>query len=69
MHFFKKLNQTHPYMITWQDKLMVIGSSSFGVPHMAYMLDLKNYTWTEVELPEDYSGHVQSSSYLEIWKS
>lgn len=54
------------YMTTWQDKLMLIGSSNFGVPHMAYMLDLINYTWTKVKSPKEYSGYVQSSSYLGI---
>ena len=54
------------YMTTWQEKLMVIGSLNFGVSHLAYMLDLINYTWTKVELPKEYSGYVQSSSYLEI---
>ena len=54
------------YMTTWQENLMVIGSSNFGVSHLAYMLDLINYTWTKVESPKEYSGYVQSSSYLEI---
>ena len=54
------------YMTTWQEKLMVIGSLNFGVSHLAYMLDLINYTWTKVESPKEYSGYVQSSSYLEI---
>ena len=44
------------YMTTWQEKLMVIGSSNFGVFHLAYMLDLINYTWTKVESPKKYSG-------------
>ena len=54
------------YMTTWQEKLMVIGSLNFGVSHLAYMLDLINYTWTKVELPKEYFGYVQSSSYLKI---
>ncbi|KAF3973952.1 hypothetical protein CMV_002662 [Castanea mollissima] len=54
------------YMTTRQEKLMVIGSSNFGVSHLAYMLDFINYTWTKVESPKEYSGYVQSSSYLGI---
>ncbi|XP_075665281.1 F-box/kelch-repeat protein At1g15670-like [Castanea sativa] len=54
------------YMTTWQEKLMVIESSNFGVSHLAYMLDFINYTWTKVESPKEYSGYVQSSNYLGI---
>ncbi|KAL0010529.1 hypothetical protein SO802_005637 [Lithocarpus litseifolius] len=45
-------------MTTWQEKLMVIGSSNFGVSHMAYMLDLINCTWTKVESPKEYYDYV-----------
>ncbi|KAL7222245.1 hypothetical protein ACSBR1_024037 [Camellia fascicularis] len=54
------------YMTTWQTKLLVFGSSKFGEPHNAYTMDLKNYTWTKVEAPEEYLGHVQLSCCLEI---
>ncbi|KAF5741700.1 hypothetical protein HS088_TW10G00704 [Tripterygium wilfordii] len=54
------------YVTTWQGKLMVIGSERFGEPHMAYVANLKTYTWTRIETPKKYSGHVQTGCYLEI---
>lgn len=54
------------FMMTWQGNLLVIGSLRFSEPHTAYMLDLKSYAWTKVEMPEDYSGHVQSGCCLEL---
>ncbi|OMO54186.1 Kelch repeat type 1 [Corchorus capsularis] len=54
------------YMTTWQDKLLVIGSSRFDEPHNAYMLNLKKSEWKKLSIPEKYSGHVQSGCYLEI---
>ncbi|KAK8491674.1 hypothetical protein V6N13_023897 [Hibiscus sabdariffa] len=51
---------------TWEDKLLVIGSPSFGEPHIAYVLNLQNYKWTRTEPTDDYSGHVQSGCYLEL---
>ncbi|XP_050230891.1 F-box/kelch-repeat protein At1g80440 [Mercurialis annua] len=54
------------YVATWQGNLLVIGSESFGEPYVAYVLDLKSYSWRKIESPKEYSGHVQSSCYLEI---
>ncbi|XWS11880.1 hypothetical protein CRYUN_Cryun37aG0039200 [Craigia yunnanensis] len=54
------------HMATWRDKLLVIGSPSFGEPHTAYVLNLRNYTWTRMEVADEYSGHVQSGCYLEL---
>ncbi|GMI93828.1 KISS ME DEADLY 1, Kelch repeat F-box 20 [Hibiscus trionum] len=54
------------HVATWEDKLLVIGSPSFGEPHIAYVLNLGNYTWTRMELAGRYSGHVQSGCYLEL---
>ncbi|WRX27946.1 Kelch repeat type 1 - like 10 [Theobroma cacao] len=54
------------HMCTWKDKLLVIGSWSFGEPHTAYMLNLRSYTWSRMEVGEEYSGHVQSGCYLEL---
>ncbi|KAK8618880.1 hypothetical protein V6N13_132858 [Hibiscus sabdariffa] len=51
---------------TWEDKLLVIGSPSFGEPHIAYVLNLQNYKWTRTEPTDEYSGHVQSGCYLEL---
>ncbi|XVF74637.1 hypothetical protein PTKIN_Ptkin13bG0127100 [Pterospermum kingtungense] len=54
------------YMTAWQDKLLVIGSLKFNEPHNAYVLNLKKFEWTKLEIPEKYRGHVQSGCYLEI---
>ncbi|GAV89379.1 Kelch_1 domain-containing protein/Kelch_6 domain-containing protein [Cephalotus follicularis] len=54
------------YVTTWQGKMLVIGSARFGEPHLAYVLDLKSYTWTKLDTTEKFSGHVQSGCYLEI---
>ncbi|KAB1218602.1 hypothetical protein CJ030_MR3G026482 [Morella rubra] len=51
---------------TWRDKLLVIGAAGFGRPHVGYMLDLRGYSWTKLETPKKYSGHVQAGGYLEI---
>ncbi|XP_021731948.1 F-box/kelch-repeat protein At1g80440-like [Chenopodium quinoa] len=48
------------------DKLVVIGSSKFGEPHSGYMLDLKNYKWTKLDMPTKFSGHVQCGFILEL---
>ncbi|XP_050384734.1 F-box/kelch-repeat protein At1g80440-like [Argentina anserina] len=53
-------------LAAWHGKLLVIGSAAFGEPHMAYIFSLENNTWSKIETPEKYSGHVQSSCYLEI---
>ncbi|XP_062023384.1 F-box/kelch-repeat protein At1g15670-like [Rosa rugosa] len=53
-------------LTAWHGKLLVIGCAGFGEPHMAYMFNLENHTWSKVDTPEKYSGHVQSSCYLEI---
>ncbi|KAK8524971.1 hypothetical protein V6N13_015968 [Hibiscus sabdariffa] len=54
------------HVATWEDKLLVIGSPSFGEPYAAYVLNLRNYTWTRIEPTDQYSGHVQSGYYLEL---
>lgn len=54
------------YVTALASKLFVVGSLSFGQPLRAHVLDLKGYTWTKVEMPEVFSGHVQSGSYMEI---
>nr|XP_011466713.1 PREDICTED: F-box/kelch-repeat protein At1g80440-like [Fragaria vesca subsp. vesca] len=48
---------------TWQDKLLVTGS---GELQTAYILDLYSYSWTKLEMPEEYRGHVYSSCNLDI---
>lgn len=54
------------YVTAWQGKMLVIGSSKFSEPHKAFILDLNTYTWTNVNMPENFSGHVQSGCCLEI---
>ncbi|KAJ7951832.1 F-box/kelch-repeat protein [Quillaja saponaria] len=54
------------YVRTWQGKLLVIGSNGFGEPHMCFLLDLKNYTWKTFEMPENFTGHVQSGCFIEV---
>lgn len=54
------------YMTTWKGRLLVIGSAGFGEPHTAYTLDLVKKTWTKVESPQKFKGHVQSGCYMEI---
>lgn len=54
------------YVATWEGKLLAIGSSRFGEPHRAYLLDLEKLQWTEMVTPESYCGHVQSGCYIEV---
>ncbi|THF95208.1 hypothetical protein TEA_016025 [Camellia sinensis var. sinensis] len=54
------------YMTAWQDKMFVIGSPRFGEAHKAYVLNLKDYTWAKMEMPEEYTGHVQSGCWFDI---
>ncbi|KAF7124657.1 hypothetical protein RHSIM_Rhsim12G0196700 [Rhododendron simsii] len=54
------------YVAALQGKLLVIGSERSGGPHTAGVMDLKNYKWTKVVVPEEYSGHVESGCCLEI---
>ncbi|XP_042497249.1 F-box/kelch-repeat protein At1g80440-like [Macadamia integrifolia] len=55
-----------PCLVTWQGKLLVIGSATHGGFHMSYVLDLHCYKWTRVEAPEEYTGHAQAGCCLEI---
>ncbi|PON58922.1 F-box domain containing protein [Trema orientale] len=61
-------NEVHEiaYVLTWQGKLLVIGSPRFGEPHTAYVLDTKQYTWTKMTASDEYSSHVQSGCCLEL---
>ncbi|XP_010691786.3 F-box/kelch-repeat protein At1g80440 [Beta vulgaris subsp. vulgaris] len=54
------------WMNTYGDKLVVIGCSKFGEPQSGYMLDLKNYKWTKIDVPKKFSGHVQCGFVLEL---
>lgn len=54
------------WVATYGDKLLVIGSSKFGEPYSGYMLDLKNYKWSKLDMPSKFSGHVQCGFMLEL---
>ncbi|KAF3450794.1 hypothetical protein FNV43_RR06883 [Rhamnella rubrinervis] len=54
------------YVTTWKGRLLVIGSAGFGEPHIAFTLDLLKKTWTKIESPQKFTGHVQSGCYMEI---
>ncbi|KAI4329281.1 hypothetical protein L6164_021564 [Bauhinia variegata] len=53
------------FVRTWQGALMLVGSSGYGEPHMAFVLDIRSWNWRKLETPE-YTGHVQSGCLLEI---
>ncbi|KAJ9568198.1 hypothetical protein OSB04_004164 [Centaurea solstitialis] len=53
-------------LIGCDGRLMAVGSAGYGKGHGVYVLDLDDYTWTKTEVPEEYSGHVQSGCCLEI---
>ncbi|KAL5574652.1 hypothetical protein UlMin_016351 [Ulmus minor] len=54
------------FVMTWDRRMFVIGSSGYGAPHMAYNLSLDNYNWLKVETPLKFSTHVQSGCCMEI---
>ena len=49
------------YLTAWGGKLLLSGA-----PHKSYTLDLGSKTWTELMSSVQYSGHVQSSCFLEF---
>nr|XP_043614516.1 F-box/kelch-repeat protein At1g80440 [Erigeron canadensis] len=55
-----------PCLIGLEGQLLAVGSVGFGRTHGVYTLDLKSSTWTKADVPEVYSGHVQSGCCLEI---
>ncbi|XP_071710271.1 F-box/kelch-repeat protein At1g80440-like [Rutidosis leptorrhynchoides] len=55
-----------PCIIGWEGRLLAVGSVGFDGAHGLYVLDLKSSTWTKADVPEAYSGHVQSGCCLEI---
>ncbi|XP_077225531.1 F-box/kelch-repeat protein At1g15670-like [Tasmannia lanceolata] len=57
------------YAVMWQGKMLVTGTKQYGGPHVAYTLELSEgnkHTWTRIEMPREYCGHVQSLCCLEI---
>ncbi|KAL2932482.1 hypothetical protein RDABS01_001149 [Bienertia sinuspersici] len=54
------------WMGSYGDKLVLIGCSKFGEPHNGYTLDLKTCKWAKIDMPKDFSGHVQCGCVLEL---
>ncbi|KAK9102139.1 hypothetical protein Sjap_019393 [Stephania japonica] len=57
------------YLVTWQNRIMVIGSGGHGQPYSCLVADVgtgDRYTWREVEKPVEFSGHVYSGCTIEI---
>ncbi|KAI3671558.1 hypothetical protein L1987_87297 [Smallanthus sonchifolius] len=53
-------------MIECGGQLLAVGSDGFGGSHGVYVLDVERSTWVKVEMPEEYSGHIQSGCCLEV---
>lgn len=54
------------HVTKWQGKLLVIGSPRSGGAQKVYALDTSSAHWISIESPEEFSGHVQAGSCLEI---
>ncbi|CAO2815352.1 unnamed protein product [Amaranthus hypochondriacus] len=54
------------WVATCGDKVLVIGCLKFGEPHKGYSLDLKNFKWCKIDMPNKFSGPVQCGCVLEI---
>ncbi|GJZ87005.1 F-box/kelch-repeat protein-like protein [Tanacetum coccineum] len=54
-----------PCIIGWDGRLLAVGCVGSDERHGVYMLDLESSIWTKVEVPEEYSGRVQSGCCLE----
>ncbi|KAL9244657.1 hypothetical protein vseg_018414 [Gypsophila vaccaria] len=48
------------------NKVLVIGAPKFGEPHEGYMLDMKSNKWSKIDVPKEFSGHVQCGCVLEL---
>lgn len=62
-----------PVLVTWQDRVVLMGSGSHGGAQQVYVLEEeeeegeeRRMTWQKVEVPADYSGHVQAACCVEI---
>lgn len=58
-----------PALVTWQDRLVLMGSGSHGGAQVAYVLEAGEegrMTWQKVVVPVEYSGHVQAACCVEI---
>ncbi|XP_076925859.1 F-box/kelch-repeat protein At1g80440-like [Bidens hawaiensis] len=53
-------------MIKCGGRLLVIGSDGSGGSLGLYVLDMRSSTWIKADIPEEYSGHIQSGCCLKI---
>ncbi|KAF9613146.1 hypothetical protein IFM89_005717 [Coptis chinensis] len=57
------------FVVMWREKMLVIGSSVVDGVRNTYLLeftDNKQYKWTKVETPKEYTGNIQAGCSLEI---
>ncbi|XP_054785309.1 F-box/kelch-repeat protein At1g80440 [Prosopis cineraria] len=54
------------YVRTWNGKMLLIGSRAYSEPHVGIILDLETGHQRKLEIPRNYTGHVQSGCLLEI---
>ncbi|XP_074275962.1 F-box/kelch-repeat protein At1g80440-like [Silene latifolia] len=55
------------WMVEYEEnRVLVIGSSKEGKAHEGYVLDLKKNKWSKVDLPNQFSGHVQCGCVIEL---
>ncbi|KAK1422459.1 hypothetical protein QVD17_25594 [Tagetes erecta] len=53
-------------LVSFLGHLLLIGASKYGEPKSAYKMDLNEHIWTKVNVPVEYTGHVQLGCYLVI---
>uniref|UniRef100_A0A7N0TRU4 F-box domain-containing protein n=1 Tax=Kalanchoe fedtschenkoi TaxID=63787 RepID=A0A7N0TRU4_KALFE len=53
------------YVAGWGEKMVVIGTSNKGDTSSGYIVDLKSMKWSQVAMPEKYSGNIQAGCCLE----
>ncbi|PWA86795.1 F-box domain, Galactose oxidase, beta-propeller [Artemisia annua] len=54
------------YITPFPGHLLLTGELNYDHPHNAYILDLKDLIWTRLEVPTEYSGHVDSGCCFTI---
>ncbi|KAI5660567.1 hypothetical protein M9H77_29360 [Catharanthus roseus] len=50
----------------WQGKVFVAGCPGLNELYRVYIWDSRSNTWTKVEAPENFSGHIQAACCLEM---
>ncbi|CAH9147059.1 unnamed protein product [Cuscuta epithymum] len=54
------------FVTGWHGQLMVTGNAKYGEPQKAYVFELKSGLWNKIEVPNEYSGHIQSGFCLDL---